>query len=573
MSTIKWQNSANGYILRGASYVVRVRGDYNYRLEIEFDGASIATLPGLSTLNQLDRIEKLDHVKLVQMIAENNRAQIILTADSSCWNKRTFYWSFTPTNISFYHTAEGQGRLGQCFFFSRNNLVDGAISIENDIHYNCRINLTNYFTPWVRLSSLSDFDVINPGSAGLTEWNQNLLFAPCPLMFAFYKQNTYVGIGLGCKPGSYNFRALEYSGSKIGGASFYVDYLGYQEINGFISTPAVAMHFGYDRYDVLKQHIAWTDLEGYSTKRKYENADWHREPVFCSWAEQGVAAAEQGVYTNSACTQQNFENWINILEERQIPASTLIIDEKWQKQYGTFEIDVEKWPDMKGFVAKQHDKGRHVLLWAPGYHTEGLPAEWCSKDPSGKIKFANPFNRGYEAFLREKLTYLVKEVGVDGFKEDWFGGTAAVPGYTDYGPHGIELLRKFQTILFESAHQVKPDAMIQTQTPNPLFRDCSDVLRLNDIYCSTRMVSRMMQNRARIAKIAGWEVIDCDNASSTTADEWFDYMQKQILLGTPSLYCLTRTEFSKEEIPDYMWAHISAIWKKYREDNDVQYHR
>ncbi len=51
-------------------------------------------------------------------------------------------------------------------------------------------------------------------------------FAPPPLFLAFHLNGTWTGIGIGAKPGEYLFPALEYTGSRYAGASFYVDYLG-----------------------------------------------------------------------------------------------------------------------------------------------------------------------------------------------------------------------------------------------------------------------------------------------------------------------------------------------------------
>jgi Txe/YoeB family toxin of Txe-Axe toxin-antitoxin module len=40
-------------------------------------------------------------------------------------------------------------------------------------------------------------------------------------------------------------------------------------------------------------------------------------------------------------------------------------------------------------------------------------------DENGKILTGDVTNPEYEKYLREKIKYLVKEIGVDGFKEDW----------------------------------------------------------------------------------------------------------------------------------------------------------
>jgi hypothetical protein len=272
----------------------------------------------------------------------------------------------------------------------------------------------------------------------------------------------------------------------------------------------------------------------------------------------------------SLCTQQNYEMWVREVDGLGLPIGTIVIDDKWQKAYGTFEVDTEKWPDMPGFVRAQHEKGRRVLLWIPGYHAEGLPTEYCSLDEEGKPMYAHPGNPAYDGYLRGQIIRLVRETDADGFKEDWIGATASAPAVRNYGAtHGIELIRQFQRIVYDALHEVKPDALMETQTPNPLFRDCSDMLRLNDIFFSTRDLPEMMRDRARIARIAGWQVIDCDNASSTTAAEWFRYALLQPHIGVPSLYCIGEMESSHERIQSAHFAYLRAIMEEYNRHNGL----
>ena len=60
-----------------------------------------------------------------------------------------------------------------------------------------------------------------------------------------------------------------------------------------------------------------------------------------------------GQYPNKLSTQANYEQWLATLDQRGLPVGTVVIDDKWQQAYGTFEVDQQKWPDLKGFVAAQ----------------------------------------------------------------------------------------------------------------------------------------------------------------------------------------------------------------------------
>jgi hypothetical protein len=104
---------------------------------------------------------------------------------------------------------------------------------------------------------------------------------------------------------------------------------------------------------------------------------------------------------------------------------------------------------------------------------------------------------------------------------------------------------------------------VETQTVNALFRESSDVTRLNDIWYATRNVPEIMRLRTRIAHISGWRVLDTDNASSTTLKEWWDYMQAQPTVGIPALYFLSKTESTQETPTDAQWAALAGLWRSY----------
>ena len=210
-------------------------------------------------------------------------------------------------------------------------------------------------------------------------------------------------MGLGALPGNYLFNGLEYSGSRYAGASFYVDYHGYQTASGGFDSPRIAFHFGDDEFAVLEEHVRWVDASGFSTARRFENARWHYLPNFCGWGEQENQTRLHPGVPHDFCIQQNYEKWIAELEARGLPLGTIVIDDKWQKHYGTFEIDEQKWPDLKDFTRRQHAQGRHVLLWVPACQREGLDPALCVL--AGKIPVAaDVTNPQYEALLRARST-------------------------------------------------------------------------------------------------------------------------------------------------------------------------
>ena len=320
--------------------------------------------------------------------------------------------------------------------------------------------------------------------------------------------------------------------------------------------------FAYSALDALARYTEWLEQSGFGTRPRYPDVAWHHLPVFCGWAEQTAQATPYGRAPSAESTEKNYEAWVAELERRKLPFGTIIIDDKWQKGYGSFDIDRQKWPDLKGFVEAQHARGRHVLLWVPVAHEDGLPDALCVHQ-GGKCIAPDLGRAAYEAFLRTQIRYLVETVGVDGFKEDWVRAphTANLPVPPELA--GIEAVHRFQQILYTEAHRWKPDAMVETQTANAVLRDSSDVLRLNDIWYATRDVVGTMRERARIAHISGWQVVDTDNASSTTLQTWWQYMEAQPSIGIPALYFVHRTESTLEEPPEEDWVALARIWQNY----------
>lgn len=576
---MEWQAVSNGYVLRGARYGARlVMGEHPF-FSFTLDGVKFGEFPAVSCFDQPDKKEKLSGTVLKRIDKQGGVLTVTFEAESGLWGSHTFTWIFEKRRAEHFHTITGSGKLGRCFFFSTG--IPGEYDPGDSFGWetNARIDAEYYYSPAVNLGNVEEWRNSAAGNTGLsTEFpvrDQLLLekcqglFMPSPTCFSFYDGPSAMGIGLGTEPGKYRFNAFEFSGARKRGAAFYVQYFGYTEAAGTYTSPSISFTFGASPLDALEKHVDWADERGFTTQFGYEEAPaWHRAPVFCGWAEQTVKSYFDGTEANVEATQQNYEKWIAEAEEKGIPFSTIVIDDKWQKYYGTFEVDTEKWPDMKGFIDRQHKLGRHVLLWTASYHTEGLPDRLCIKNREGRKLFADVADPEYEALIRGQIAHLVGEVGADGFKEDWIGGSGREAGIPGYGRlHGMEMVRRFQFILWDAAHQVKPDALVETQTPHPLFRESSDVLRLNDLWFSTRHVCETMQNRARVARICGWQVLDSDNASCTTAKEWFRYMVFQPRFATPALYCISKTEAFYEEIPEEMWHYVAEAWKKYIAEN------
>ncbi|MBS3761957.1 MAG: hypothetical protein KGZ25_01515, partial [Planctomycetes bacterium] len=176
------------------------------------------------------------------------------------------------------------------------------------------------------------------------------------------------------------------------------------------------------RMDLLARTMRELYPEGTTTHEQVP--DWWLRPIYCGWADQvALAKYENGARAGGGgryCTREFYERWIERLEEAELPIGTVILDAGWAT--GVWEPDPEKWPDLKGFIASQHNAGRKVLLWIGTWVCGGVPAELCVMAGNRKI-CVDPTNPQYRSLIQERIEELLSPEGydADGFKIDQLG--------------------------------------------------------------------------------------------------------------------------------------------------------
>ena len=127
------------------------------------------------------------------------------------------------------------------------------------------------------------------------------------------------------------------------------------------------------------------------------------------------------------------------------PAGVLMIDDNWQQDYGVWDFHPGRFTKPKDMVDSLHSQGFKVMLWvcpfvSPDCETfrELERKNFILKRSAGNVYICKWWN-GYSALMdftnddalkwfTDRLSYLVTEYGVDGFKFD--GGDAHF--YLDY---------------------------------------------------------------------------------------------------------------------------------------------
>ncbi len=134
-------------------------------------------------------------------------------------------------------------------------------------------------------------------------------------------------------------------------------------------------------------------------------------------------------------TQSRVLAYARDLVDGGFPPGVIMIDDRWSRDYGTWQFDREQFPDPPGLVRALHELGFKVMLWLVPYvspdsdtfralqqheyllrTSDGEPAirRWWN----GYSAVVDATNADAVAWLKRRLDALVTDVGVDGFKFD-----------------------------------------------------------------------------------------------------------------------------------------------------------
>lgn len=170
--------------------------------------------------------------------------------------------------------------------------------------------------------------------------------------------------------------------------------------------------------------------------------------------------------------------------------------------------------------------------------------------------------------MRETIhTLLSDEPGCyncDGFKID-FANCMPLGKYVschEKGVYGVELLKRFFTMMRDFAKAAKPDALINCSCAHPYFDEIVDQARIHDYWGTMRNTPEVMAHRAKLCKAAMEDVlIDTDAGGVGSRRDFHRWMKAQPELGIPDLYYLTAAgdvPFDEEDI-----ALIRGVWNDY----------
>lgn len=512
----------------------------------------------LPVASALDTADERDYdIKPTQRsICESEHGvHVMWKTASNLWRAKEYHLELDRKFVRFFLRVEGKNVPCQCRFFS---------GISEEGGNGARYFVSEYILPSPQFKTETHlYSMAEDAEIGMQ------LMAPpayC-LPYCREEQAGWFGWGVAAKPGNFQFDRFQ-AQTRAGLLQFILPFSGRTPVDGEWETPSLLGCFGSDEWEVFRRNAEWHYQNGC---RPYlsPKTRWWQGPFFCGWGEQKLLAEKYGGTIYDQACQKSYEEMSNHLDQLGLRPTAIIVDDKWQKQYGLARPDEEKWPSLRQFADEQHKKGRRVVLWFKCWDCEGLPPDFCMTQ-NGKPAAADPTNPKYRAYLKETINYLLSDAPgcchCDGFKLDFtdtFPRGADVEAF-EPGIAGIELLRRLIDQFQKYSKEVKADALINCSACHPYFADCMDQVRLHDYNMNQHLVKRCMSFRYRMYRAYLPTVpVDTDFPSFADHHDSMTYLRYAPTIGVPDLYRLSNSvncEFTEED-----WAEVRKIWFDYSE--------
>ncbi len=566
----------------------------SYRLAMRLDDpiADVTALDGtlpmrLFLLSALDTDRGHDGTVACaapEVTQEGDEVKIHVEMTSTIWDRKVVELRCSENDLTMEVEVQGRGRLGEV------RLLGGRYT------GNARWGGGLFHSQWPARTLFSPAPddprrVVAPAAepAAIGVMGNSLpgrghwFFTPAPLLFAGTAAATddparpggvpWQTLELRCPVDAATFTELRYA-PFLGGFSLELTYEGETGVDGSFRTPQLVITPSVgDPYVALADHAAALRRSGSAAAVPRHRPPWWTEPIFCGWGEQCRQAGLNVGHAPAYSTRDRYDAWLTTLAANGVAPGTIVIDDKWQTSYGRNEVDAERWPDLRGWIADRHNGGQRVLLWFKAWDPEGLAPDACVTDALGRPVTADPTSPAYQRILRESLLDMLGPSGLnaDGLKVDFTAQTPSGQGLRRAGEAwGISLLHRLLALIYEGAKAAKPDALIVTHAASPLFADVTDMVRLNDLMrlSDPDPVARavpQMRHRARVAgSIEPGMLIDTDDWCMPSKAEWRAYLEAKPDLGVPALYYATGIDYSNEPFDAEDYAAIVAAWDRWR---------
>ena len=539
-------------------------------IEVIIDGASFARLDVRSAVHQTGSgLETLtdaepDKPELISDKLSGRERVFVWKGKSSLWDEKTYRLTVSPLRFRYGVSVKGQGRVDGVEYFS-GDAGKSFHGSEYDFQYG--FNPSNSMYP--------DEDYYFTASNSCHRWSTLMV----PPMFCYSFRCAGIGrqlaLGIAAAPGEHNFNSFDYAVRTYRWSSLFTlstDQYGHTSVDGEWTAPEMIGYAAEDEFDAMRRYsdyyFAYGGME--LPERKTKPAFWYG-PVACGWIQQ---FSENGIVNkgSDAARETVYVDYLNRLREADLHPRLLIIDDKWQKEYGTDVADPEKWPDLRRFVDERRAEGIHTMLWFKIFDPEGIPEEAVITvgESERRTDVSHP---AYLKILDDALYRIFSSdegcYDCDGIKIDYAFQIPTGRGFSTYsGKYGAELLYDFMKHIYDRAKEIKPDAVINCSPCHPYFAAVCDQARLHDYNPADRYCREDMMMRRKLFSIAmPGALIDTDNAGFNTRRDTMRWLLDQPAAGIPDLYCISALEGNFSMDKGDLEA-LAAVWKEYTDKID-----
>lgn len=576
-----------------------------YALLSDADGQEWTELSLLSSVHTAELPDEVCGISGItaEQIGEN--IEITASLVSTAWTRHDTRLLCTPEGVELTVDVEGRGRITELTVFG------GAGTMPNGASgtFRSSIGFAGVFVPaptepvaLVRPArSSAVLGVVGDADPG----RLNAIFSPPPLALGLSRHPStgptdvpdgdWLGLWLRAPVEQLDFTAMRYE-PVDSGFLLRLDYEGHTTAAGAWTSPTFVLRRSATGWAVLDDYRSDLVAHGAAPQPR-PAAPWWGEPIFCGWGAQCARSAhrllggtddpvadvppetdsEESLVTRGAAgfaRADVYDEFLARLTAHDLVPGTIVIDDRWQREYGAATVDLDAWPDLAGWIAERHRAGQRVLLWWKAWDPEGIPVDECITDAAGRAVSVDPSNPAYRARLRMIVHQLLSPDGLDadGFKVDFTqrapsGRTLSASG----DGWGIAALHELLAALHDAATEAKADSLVITHAMHPSFGDVSDMIRLNDVSkrdvtgARVPVVDQLNVRHAIASRVLPEHPIDTDQWPMPNRAEWLRYADAQVDKGVPALYYLEAIDRSGEHIDSHDLRRVAATWRRYRE--------
>lgn len=560
------------------------------RVAVLLEGEEVVSLPVRTAIDRLsprendalsyDTVEDIDEGALTaRMERDGDTPVLVYHTRSAAWAEKEYRFAFTPGTVTASVRVRGAGRVGEVRWFGGKSAADmlGGASYE----------FSEYFVPQ------SDFFSREHRVYQSIEPYHSYFEALCPPLYVYSFRTPGIaprlGAGLVGNAGDWNFMNFDYCTRRTRTrTAFYLacDFAGHRAVDGAWQAPSLLLFPARDDMAAVRGYAdrcrALGAACGIAKTEARPAPRWWHGPIVCGWREQAVFA--NGGEPAEQATEANYRDFMRRVLAAGLRPRIVIIDDKWQAQYGTARPDPAKWQNLRAFCDDMKKEGIHTLLWYKMWAGEGLPASECiaesDETPYGtaaynEAPYCDPSSPQWQARLAETMRVLLGDgegcMGADGLKLDFaFMMPRGRRARSQGGQYGTELLLLQMREIVKAAKAVKPDCLINCSPCHPLFAGIPDQCRLHDYDDAQRGYCEEMAFRRDLFDICFPGVsIDTDSPCYGSHRSTMRALAAQPSLGVPDLYRIAPDAgfaFTEEDL-----AALRTLWADYDRRVDAQY--